>query len=106
MRTVTIAEATTELTELLAELESGREDEIVIARDGKAVARLTAVALDHKPQKRILGILQGKVKLPEGWDEDFKAQRKEIEDLVYDSALEDSGDHTYVLDPAKIKKPE
>lgn len=106
MRTVTIAEATTELTELLAALESGREDEIVIARDGKAVARLTAVALDHKPQKRILGILQGKVKLPEGWEEDFKAQRKEIEDLIYDSALEEQGDQTYILDPSQIKTRE
>lgn len=107
MRTVTIAEATTELTELLAELESGREDEIVIARDGKAVARMlpSAGAIPGK-QRVILGILEGKVKLPEGWEEDFKAQRKEIEDLVYDSALEDSGDQTYVLDPAKIKKPE
>ena len=107
MRTIDIDQAAKELSDLLDALESGHESEIVLAREGKPVARLLAAKAQPKSEgKVILGILEGKVKLPEGWEDDFKAQRKEIEDLVYDSALEDSGDHTYVLDPAKIKKPE
>lgn len=104
MRTIEIEQAAKELSALLDALESGSESEIVLARDGKPVARLLAAKAQPKSEgKVILGILEGKVKLPEGWEEDFKAQRKEIEDLIYESALEEDGNQTYVLDPAKLK---
>ena len=106
MRTIDIDQATKELSALLDALENGSEGDIVITREGKPVARLLAAPAETKPGKRILGILEGKVKLPEGWEEDFKAQRKESEDLIYESALEEEGDQTYVLDPAKIRSIE
>ena len=106
MRTIEIEQAAKELSALLDALESGSEDEIIITRAGKPVARLLATPAEPKPGKRILGILAGKVKLPDGWEEEFKAQRKEIEDLIYESALEEAGDQTYVLDPAKIRSIE
>ena len=106
MRTIDIDQASKELSALLDALENGSEDEIIIMRAGKPVARLLAAPAETTPGKRILGILAGKVKLPEGWEEDFKTQRKEIEDLIYESALEEEGDQTYVLDPAKIRSIE
>lgn len=107
MRTIQITDKGPLLADLVDAVEHGGESEIVIERDGKPVARI--LPPDHKPrseQRVILGIMEGKVKLPEGWEDDFKAQRKEIEELIYDSSLEETGDQTYVLDPSKIKTAE
>ncbi len=58
MTTVNIHEAKTNLSRLLAQVEAG--DDVVIARNGKPVARLVAV---EPPAKREFGALRGRIKL-------------------------------------------
>lgn len=70
MTQVNMLEAKTNLSKLVEAVESGREREIVIARNGKPVARITPL----EPVKRRLGIAAGKFgKLDEKWFEDFQA---------------------------------
>jgi prevent-host-death family protein len=64
MHTVNIHEAKTHLSRLLEQVAAG--EEIVIARAGKAIARL--VPLDAAPKKRQLGLLKGKLKVPDDFD--------------------------------------
>ena len=47
-------------------VETGQEAEIIIIRQGKPVARVTAVQ-DAKPSKRI-GVARGRLKVPEDLD--------------------------------------
>jgi len=61
--TVNVYAAKTRLSHLIDEAAKGKE--IVIARAGKPVAKL--VALKSGPRR--LGILKGKFKVPEGFDE-------------------------------------
>lgn len=56
MKTVTIHEAKTHLSRLIAEVEAG--EEIVLARGQTPVAKLTAIVREA-PQKRILGQFAG-----------------------------------------------
>lgn len=58
MTTVTIREAQANLSRLLAQVEAG--EDVVIARNGKPVARLVAVEL---PGTREFGTLSGRIKL-------------------------------------------
>lgn len=62
---VNMYQAKTEFSKLVAMLESGEEDEIIIARDGKPVARM--VFYSEEKQERPFGIAKGK--LPEWTDE-------------------------------------
>lgn len=64
MHTVNIHEAKTHLSRLLEQVASG--DEIIIAKAGKAIARL--VPLDAAPKKRQLGLLKGKLNVPDDFD--------------------------------------
>lgn len=64
MHTVNIHEAKTHLSRLLERVADG--EEIVIARAGKAIARL--VPLDAMPKKRQLGLLKGKLNVPDDFD--------------------------------------
>ena len=58
-----IHEAKTQLSRLIAMVEAG--DEVVIARDGKPVARLVALR-DPRPQRRF-GALAGMITLDESF---------------------------------------
>ena len=58
MTTVSIHEARVHLSRLIAQVEAG--DDVVIARDGKPVARLVAV---EPPAKREFGALRGRIQL-------------------------------------------
>jgi prevent-host-death family protein len=78
MRTVNVLEAKTNLSKLIAAVESGAEDEIVIARNGKPAVRLMAMAPKKKGGFKI-GIAKGKFKLPD----DFDALDAEVEKLFY-----------------------
>jgi prevent-host-death family protein len=74
MHAVTLEEAQARLPELIAETRGGGE--IVITRDDKPVAKLTA-AVSHAAQSGLvlLGLLKGKIVFHEGWDqtpEEFK----------------------------------
>ena len=64
MHTVNIHEAKTHLSRLLEQVAGG--DEIIIAKAGKAIARL--VPLDAAPKKRQLGLLKGKLNVPDDFD--------------------------------------
>lgn len=64
MQTVNVHEAKTHLSRLLEQVAGG--EEIIIAKAGKAVARL--VPLDAAPKKRRLGLLKGKLNVADNFD--------------------------------------
>lgn len=63
MATVTIHQAKTQLSKLIARVEAG--EEIVIARGRVPVARLTPV--EPKPVKRKAGMLKGQLTIPDSF---------------------------------------
>jgi len=80
MTYVNVHEAKTNLSRLLDAVESGVEAEIVIARNGKPVAKLVSVEM---PRKRLLGLAAGKYKFDY---EAFQALDAEIAQLFENSA--------------------
>jgi len=72
MATVNIHEAKSTLSKLIADIESGREEEIVIARNGRPAARLTALE-DSARQPLRFGLAKGKFRLPDNFDADNEA---------------------------------
>ena len=66
MKTVNVHEAKTHLSRLIAELESGSDD-VIIARAGKPVARLTRVPAEKG--RRVLGRDAGLFEVPDDFDE-------------------------------------
>jgi prevent-host-death family protein len=60
-------EAKSRLSALVEAVESGREKEIVIARNGKPVARL--IAIDPVDRSKRLGVAEGRFKVPDTIDE-------------------------------------
>ena len=68
MQCVNMFEAKTNLSKLVESIEAGREDEVVIARNGKPVARLAP--LSEKPVGQRLGVAKGAFVLPDGFDDD------------------------------------
>jgi prevent-host-death family protein len=80
MKTVNMHEAKTHLSRLVEEAAAG--EEIVIARAGKPLVRLVAIAANDGPRK--LGALAGKVKeTNDAWAAD-----PEIESLFYGGEVE------------------
>lgn len=71
MQNVNIFEAKTNLSRLVEAIESGREQEVVITRNGRPVARLAPLA--EKPVGQRLGIAKGKFVLPDTFDADNEA---------------------------------
>ena len=61
MRTINVHAAKTHLSRLVEDAASG--EEIVIAKAGKPVARLTA--LEAPKHRRVLGLLKGRLHLPD-----------------------------------------
>lgn len=76
---VNVYEAKTQLSKLLERVEAG--DEIVIARNGRPVAKL--VPLQRSAEPRVLGALRGKIWIAP----DFDAEDDEINALFYDAPL-------------------
>jgi prevent-host-death family protein len=64
METVSIQDAETQLSRLVDQAAAG--EEIIIAREGKPVAKL--VPLTPRPAKRNLGILAGNLAIPADFD--------------------------------------
>lgn len=64
MHTVNIHEAKTHLSKLLEEVSKGKE--IVIAKSGKPMARLTGISL-AKPIRKP-GFLKGKIRIADNFD--------------------------------------
>lgn len=68
MHAGTLEEAQAHLPELIAETQGGGE--IVITRDNKPVAKLTAaVAAAAQSAASLLGLLKGKIIFREGWED-------------------------------------
>jgi len=68
MSQVNMHEAKTRLSQLVEEVASGRERQIVIARNGKPVARLVSIGNRVDVSKRI-GIARGQFAAPEPSEE-------------------------------------
>ena len=77
---VNIHDAKTNLSRLLEAVESGRETEVIIARNGRPVGKLTAV-LPQKQQIR-WGVARGLFVVPENIDRD----NEEIAQLFHGDA--------------------
>ena len=75
MTIVNMLEAKTHLSRLVEAIESGAEQEIIIARNGKPVARLAPIG-DNFPKGKRLGLLEGKY--PSSTQEEFDANNEEI----------------------------
>lgn len=71
---INIHEAKTHLSRIVDEVAAGAE--VIIAKSGKPMARLTPIASMPRPKK--LGLLKGKIKVPDDFnaplDEDVIAQ--------------------------------
>ncbi|HEX3244007.1 MAG TPA: type II toxin-antitoxin system Phd/YefM family antitoxin [Chloroflexota bacterium] len=78
MESVNVHEAKTHLSKLLERVEAG--EEIIIARNGRPIARLTGLA---KP-KRAPGSLKGRITMRSDFNDPLP---KEIEDSFYESKL-------------------
>ena len=78
---VNILEAKTDFSKLVRMLESQKEDSIIIARNGKPVAKM--VAIHETPVSNRIGIARGKFKSPT----DFDADNAEIAALLTGDAL-------------------
>ncbi len=75
MTTVNMLEAKTNLSKLVESVETGREAEIVIARNGKPVARIVRLADPQVDVSKRLGIADGEFgewtrEMAEEWDRD------------------------------------
>ena len=66
MRTVNIHAAKTHLSRLLDEVAAG--EEIIIARAGKPVAKLTPLTVTPAKPRRVLGIMAGQMRISEDFD--------------------------------------
>jgi prevent-host-death family protein len=72
--TVNILNAKSNLSRLVAAVETGAEREIVIARNGKPVARI--VPLPQSPAGRRIGLLAGQFTAPADFDADNETVAK------------------------------
>lgn len=66
MQTLNMLEAKTHLSRLVESLESGAEDEILIARHGRPVARLTRLEKVDAGQR--IGVAKGLFEVPDDID--------------------------------------
>ncbi|MDN5924477.1 MAG: type II toxin-antitoxin system prevent-host-death family antitoxin [Xanthomonadales bacterium] len=62
MKSVNMLEAKTHLSRLVDRIESGEDREIVVARNGRPVARLVPIA--NRPTGKRIGLLKGQFKAP------------------------------------------
>lgn len=65
---VNILEAKTELSKLIRLIESGKEDQIIIARYGRPVVKMTVY--NDTPASKRIGIAKGRLKSPNDLDRD------------------------------------
>lgn len=66
MQTVNMLQAKSSLSKLVADIESGAETEVILARNGRPVARI--VPLAAPAQGRRIGIAAGEFVVPPGVD--------------------------------------
>jgi len=66
MKPINMLQAKSSLSRLVEAIESGKEREIVIARNGRPAAKL--VAIETEPVAARIGIAKGKFKVPDNID--------------------------------------
>ncbi|MFA7669907.1 MAG: type II toxin-antitoxin system Phd/YefM family antitoxin [Burkholderiaceae bacterium] len=66
MRQVNMLEAKSTLSRLIEDIEQGKYDEVVIARNGRPAAKL--VAIDATSAKNRIGVAKGKFEIPDDID--------------------------------------
>lgn len=66
MHTVNMLQAKTNLSRLVESIEQGNEHEIIIARNGRAAAKL--VAVDMSTQDQRIGVAKGAFNVPDNID--------------------------------------
>ena len=66
MQSVNMLQAKSSLSRLVEAIELGQESEIVIARNGRPVAKL--VPIDSSPKGQRIGMAKGKFKVPDSID--------------------------------------
>lgn len=76
MTTVNMLEAKSSLSRLVEAVESGRAEEIVIARNGRPAARLVPIA--EQPAGRRIGVARGRFEVPD----DIDAHNDEVAELL------------------------
>jgi prevent-host-death family protein len=84
MPTVNMLEAKSNLSELVRAVEAGEQSEIIIARNGKPVARL--VPIERQLATHRIGCAKGKFVSPDSIDD--PEVQKVIEDMFYGVAPE------------------
>lgn len=67
MTQVNMLEAKTDLSKLVKLLETGKEDVIYLARNGKAVVQMTLIPV-QEPSQRI-GVAEGQFRVPDAFDD-------------------------------------
>jgi prevent-host-death family protein len=71
METVNMHEAKSRLSKLVEAVESGRETEIVLARNGRPVARIVPLSKHSKKKAPMrIGVAKGQFNLPDNFDAD------------------------------------
>lgn len=75
MTQVNMLKAKTDLSKLVKMPETGQEEVIYLARNGKAVVQMTLIP--KTPASKRIGAAEGKFKVPD----DFDAWDKEIEEM-------------------------
>lgn len=79
MAVVNMLHAKTNLSKLVEAVESGAEQEVIIARNGKPAARL--VPLDPAPKKKIkFGVAKGRYEIPDNIDLDNEEIAQQFND--------------------------
>lgn len=64
---VSISEAKTQLSRLIAAAESG--EDVTIRRGARPVVRLVPIAEPDAPRRRVIGALAGQITIPDDFDE-------------------------------------
>ena len=78
---VNVLEAKTGFSKLIRILESGKEESITVARNGKPVVKITLV--DQPAVSKRIGIARGKFKAPD----DFDANNEEAAAMLTEGTL-------------------
>ena len=87
MTQVNMLEAKTNLSKLVEAVESGKESEIILARNGKAVARIVPIAEIPKPTAKRIGIAEGEFGvLDEAWFKEWQA----LDEVIWRGFNEDA----------------
>lgn len=66
MTIVNMLQAKTQLSKLVEAIESGREEEVIIARNGRPVAKL--VQVERPAAERRIGVAKGRFEVPDDVD--------------------------------------